>query len=465
MDLVISEKQEIIIENERKIKELQEFYEKVITKLKDSQEEQMETIKSDHKNMIDNIREWKLHEFSIIQDSSSYLQTLQTASNYLENASGNIQSLKDGLKDKIDSVHSLRTIQLETREKRLEEQSRELERTKELTETERTRLLELVKTLETKINMISQTSAEEQWNVRQKLASLEAERNSFEREREYAREIQSREEKRIENSKITHIEECQIRKRQLDEEKISIMEEKAKLETMSRINYTKSELTTSRTEIDAAVKIAQDAIRQSDIERERLLDMQRKTEIFKRNLIDQENSLRAKDGDLELAINSANAKEKAAETSIKTAKQLEHKVLIKLQLIQKHSRELSQKEANLSEERLEISRERLEIQSLRKKLYQSRCSLCKIDDRSKEISDILTKNDDSENPKLDLNQMDFNKIDQYLDNEVANSMNQMNLISGGYGDFEVNLENIPNMTDYDMMDSEMFLAQRGISLN
>lgn len=313
--------------------------------------------------------------------------------------------------------------------------------------------------------MISQTSAEEQWNLRQKLASLEAERSSFEREREYAREIQAREEKRIEKSKMAYIEECQTRRKQLDEEKILIMEEKAKLETMSKINHTKLEISTSRGEIDAAVKIAQDAIRQSDLERERLLDMQRKTEILKRSLIDQENSLRAKDGDLELAVNSANAKEKAAETSIRMAKQLEHKVLIKLQMIQKHSRELSQKEANLSEERLEISRERLEIQSLRKKLYQSRCSLCKIDDRSKEISDILTKNDDSENPKLDLNQMDFNQIDQYLDNEVANSMSQMNLISGGYGDFEVNLENIPNVTEFDMMDTEKFLAQRGINLN
>lgn len=56
MDLLASEKQDIIIENDRKIKELQDFYEKVITKIKDSHEEQMETIKSDHKNMIENIR-------------------------------------------------------------------------------------------------------------------------------------------------------------------------------------------------------------------------------------------------------------------------------------------------------------------------------------------------------------------------------------------------------------------------
>lgn len=63
---------------------------------------------------------------------------------------------------------------------------------------ERSKLLELVKSLETKLNTLSQTTAEEQWNLRQQQASLEAERNSLQRERAYAREQQARDEKRIE---------------------------------------------------------------------------------------------------------------------------------------------------------------------------------------------------------------------------------------------------------------------------
>lgn len=43
-----------------------------------------------------------------------------------------------------------------------------------------------------------QTSAEEQWSLRQQKASLEVERTSFERERNFAREQIARDEKRIE---------------------------------------------------------------------------------------------------------------------------------------------------------------------------------------------------------------------------------------------------------------------------
>lgn len=65
----------------------------------------------------------------------------------------------------------------------------------------------------------------------------------------------------------------------------------------------------SKAEVDAAVKVAQDAARQSDLERERLLDAQRKLETIKRELIDQENAIRAKETDLQLAISNTKSKE------------------------------------------------------------------------------------------------------------------------------------------------------------
>lgn len=80
------------------------------------------------------------------------------------------------------------------------EQQKMIEKTVEKTEEERTRLIELVKSLEIKLNSVEQTSTEEQWSHRQKSASLEAERVAFEREKTFIREKFGAEEKRIQAS-------------------------------------------------------------------------------------------------------------------------------------------------------------------------------------------------------------------------------------------------------------------------
>lgn len=67
----------------------------------------------------------------------------------------------------------------------------------EKTETERTQLIELVRTLELKLASVEQSSSEQQWMFRQKSAVLDAERASFEREKVFIREKQEAEQRRI----------------------------------------------------------------------------------------------------------------------------------------------------------------------------------------------------------------------------------------------------------------------------
>lgn len=59
-------------------------------------------------------------------------------------------------------------------------------------------MLDLVRTLELKLNSVNQSSEEEQWVLRQQLATLGAERTAFERERTFVRDRIDREEKRLE---------------------------------------------------------------------------------------------------------------------------------------------------------------------------------------------------------------------------------------------------------------------------
>lgn len=121
----------------------------------------------------------KLLEFSVVQENSTYLQTLQSASAYLENAGGNIEAIRDDLYKKLEIAHSERERRINVEEKKIEgnirkesagtscnkflslslEQKKQFEKLRDNTEAERVQLLELVKTLETKLNSISQVRA------------------------------------------------------------------------------------------------------------------------------------------------------------------------------------------------------------------------------------------------------------------------------------------------------------------
>lgn len=67
----------------------------------------------------------------------------------------------------------------------------------EKTEAERQQLLDLVRSLEIKLHSVEQSSAEEQWTWRQKSATHDAERVSFDREKTFIREKHAEEEKRL----------------------------------------------------------------------------------------------------------------------------------------------------------------------------------------------------------------------------------------------------------------------------
>lgn len=76
-------------------------------------------------------------------------------------------------------------------------QQKAIDKLVDKTEEERTRLIDLVRTLEMKLASVEQSSSEQQWMFRQKSAVLDAERLSFEREKTFVREKHETEEKRI----------------------------------------------------------------------------------------------------------------------------------------------------------------------------------------------------------------------------------------------------------------------------
>lgn len=94
--------------------------EDLIERLRTKHEKDMHNIQKDHELMISNIRDSKLLEFTIVSENNSYLQTLKTATSNLQNASGDLHTLKDILREDSGNLQTERDILLQAREKNLE---------------------------------------------------------------------------------------------------------------------------------------------------------------------------------------------------------------------------------------------------------------------------------------------------------------------------------------------------------
>jgi hypothetical protein len=94
--------------------------------------------------------------------------------------------------------------------------------------------------------------------------------------------------------------------------------------------------------------------------------------------------------------------QKLAESSLKQTKKTQLMLMAKYQSLQKYAMELSERETKIARERLDVNQEKLNLQSQRKKLFESRCSLCKIGEKANELKGIIQK-DPSMNEFDDIN--------------------------------------------------------------
>ncbi|XP_063709114.1 cingulin-like protein 1 [Culicoides brevitarsis] len=454
IDDIEAEKQHLLDESKAKINSAKEEYERNIKEIRKKYEDDLQTMEQNYKDMIQNIRQSKLLEFSVVQENGNYLETLRNASKVLENANEGLGTLKIDLHEKIEKVCYEKESELKMREHKVEQAEKIMQKERENAEKERTRLLELVASLEIKLGSLEQTANEDNWNVKQKLTALEVERAAFEREKAFMRDQITREQKRLEEMKQLQSLEYDRTMKQIEEERMNLITEKAKIETNLRLQK-RPDTHTSRAEIEAALKVAEEAGRQADIERERLIDVQRQYETKRRELSKEEHSMRAKQLELEEAINVAKAKEKMAETSLKNVKTLERNILIKLQVLQRHKKELHERESKLSIEKLNLSRERMQLDNVRRKQLDNRCSLCKIGEKSMEISNLLSTTTPNDNiPEQNI----FDTADDDIDVDLSlNKLRHENEASN----WEIDLNGVPNIGDAsdNLLDADLLLLK------
>lgn len=152
-----------------------------------------------------------------------------------------------------------------------------------------------------------------------------------------------------------------------------------------------------------------------------------------------------------------------AENALRQTKKTELVLMSKYQSLQKYTMDLSERETKIARERLDLNAEKLEFQSQRKKLYETRCSLCKIGEKANELKGMmqLSQHQQSKDANVD---DDFDDING-ANNERANvegfnfsvSARDMNLMANIAED----LENVPNLVDMndDMLDSDLLMLK------
>lgn len=129
-------------------------------------------------------------------------------------------------------------------------------------------------------------------------------------------------------------------------------------------------------------------------------------------------------------------------------------LMAKYQSLQKYSMELSERETKIARERLDVKQEKLELQSQRKKLFETRCSLCKIGEKASELKGLIQKDP-----------TDFNDINS-ANNEQMNVEN-FNAAMGNFGAFysqdlpSADVEHLPNLADMsdDFLDSDLLMLK------
>lgn len=435
IDALEQEKQTLKKNYEEEFTNLKQDHEDDLRKLRKNQEEDLEMLKEEHRRMLDTIRQTKMLEFAAVQENGSYLDCLKVASNNLNDLTGGLQELKENMQNKIEILNLEREKKLEQREKRVEDCERRLKVTEEANDLEKQRLMELVSTLELQMSKISKDSAEENWQLRQKLASIDAEKLVFNKEKDFFREQMLRDEERIKDLKEQQLIETQKLQVQVQEERAQLQVEKSKFELEKRLQNN-TDMQKERLEVEAAMQVAQDAARKADLERDRFYKMQRQLEQHKRDLSDKEHALNIREEELHEELLSYRMAERVAQESQQKAKMAEHFYQNKLQLLQQRSNEIAEKEANLSQERLLLAQDRIAIHALKTKLLQQpKCSLCQLSQKNQEITQSLQGmplNNNAANlqhyPNA-LENYDFlqptNVVERLLDANIADSLRRM----------------------------------------
>ncbi|XP_044745216.1 fas-binding factor 1 [Coccinella septempunctata] len=430
-----AELETVLSQNESTINSLKENHEKEIQairkKLEEAEKQHVEELKLvrdnhlrvidemkyEHNLLLENLKESRRQESAITKESGDYGKMLDANIQLLHNNSQILQSVSGKVETQYSVVYSTREETLKTKEKEIEMMRNTLEKCRESAEMERTHLLGLVGSLETKIAELNQSTREERWAMQQAVSTLAARSAAFDRETEFSRASIEREREQLKALKESLLAEQEKMMLQLTEEKLTMSAEKARMETSSKLNV-QFDTQKAKAELEAAIQVAKEAAEMTDREREMLQRRILEVESLKRVLKDKERKLTSKEDELSEMLELSERKYQEGERALRDAKMTEAKCNEKMRLLQSQLLQLSAREKKISEEQIALSKERLALNTqLRQK---QNCRLCSAEGLKNERSDEWTNEFSNANiniaPRYDVTEAEIFRL-QFEDKE------------------------------------------------
>jgi len=133
-------------------------------------------------------------------------------------------------------------------------------------------------------------------------------------------------------------------------------------------------------------------------------------------------------------------------------------LIAKYQSLQKYAMELSERETKVARDRLDVQQEKLDLQSQRKKLFETRCSLCKIGEKASELKGIIQR-DPTDFDGIDganIEKINFDDFSSFSKQNFGALYNQGSAFMPN-----IDLENVPNLADMndDFLDSDLLMLK------
>ncbi|RZC39276.1 fas-binding factor 1, partial [Asbolus verrucosus] len=394
--------EEEINKYKQKIQEIETQHAEELKQIRENNTRIIDEIKYEYSTLLENIKEAKKSESILFNESSSYIQKLDSNIEILYSNSKNIQELRTQMERDYGVLSKAREESLKVKEEEIVckyiilsyintvsifflfvVMRATLEKCRESAEKERAELLGLVRSLETKVAEQNQNSREERWAFQQAASTLAARSAALDREAEFNRASIEREREQLKAKFFQTLKESVLAEQenmilQLTEEKLAASAEKARLETSSKLmNY---DTQRAKTEIDAAIKIAKEATEMADKEREHLHREKCEVERLKRFLLDQERKLSLREVEVENSMRVAEQKISEGEKAISESKTIENKYNERLKDLQNQLVLLSNREKKLAEEKISLSKERFALNTMMRQ--NKRCSLCAADSQT-----------------------------------------------------------------------------------
>ncbi|PSN49874.1 hypothetical protein C0J52_15996 [Blattella germanica] len=351
------EQANVLEQQQSRLAAVQKEHTEELQQLRESHRLNLEEARKQHSDMLEHLNKARALESEALKEASSYSRSLHTA---LEQLGRNSQELS-GLQVELSGQHHM------IREN--------LEKQRVASEEERKRLIELVSQLEQKLAEQKQTIEEERWSLRQEASRLESATKSLEKERERTMQQIEREKQQLHNLKESMLSEQQMLNEQLQQEKLSLASEKSRLDTLAKLHGTNSpDVAKLRAELEASLKVAQEASRQAELEHEKLRNQQHRLDEDRRRLDDLEHELTSRARELETLTKMAVATREEGRRALEEARRIEFQFSERSADVQRQLAELRDREKRLAQEKIIVSQERLTLQHEKSRVL---CSYCR----------------------------------------------------------------------------------------